>query len=285
MAMNISPFRQNCGQIISGDTGTSLLQLDVSEIQKLFQASGFLLFRAFDTNLETFQAFVKRFTSQFLVDRGNSKTSEPSGGFVQSVTVGTKPIDLHCENAVSAERPDIIWFYCATPALRGGETTFCDGLEVWARLSDSIKQLFLTKKVKYKITVPREVYLNKEKEIVLPVGNLKFAGTTYRFNDDESLTIEYVVSAANKTKYGSRLAFANSITGPYSLYKITFEDNSEIPSAVMREIKQLHDKLTDEISWRPGELAMIDNSRFLHGRRAFYDKQRRIFTLMSVANF
>jgi len=283
--MNISPFSQSCGQIISGATDPNLFQLDVSEIQDLFRSSGFILFRAFDVNVETFPAFVNQFTSQFLRDRGNSKTSDPAGGFVQSVTVGTKPIELHCENAVSAERPDIIWFYCATPAVSGGETTVCDGVDVWAQLSNSTKQLFLTKKVKYKVTVPRNVYLNKDKEIVVSVGNLKFAGTTYRFNDDESLTVEYVVSAANKTRYRSQIAFANSITGPYSLYKITFEDDSDLPVAITREIRQLHDKLTKEISWQAGDLVMIDNSRFLHGRRAFYDKQRRIFTLMSVANF
>jgi alpha-ketoglutarate-dependent taurine dioxygenase len=283
--MNISSFGANNGQIVCCESNGNVLSLDVLEIQNLFKSSGIILFRGFEVSDQTFPSFVSPFTSQFLRDYGNSKTSDPSGGFVQSVTLGTKPIELHCENAVCAERPDIIWFYCAAPALKGGETTFCDGVTVWQQLSDSTKQLFLTKKVKYIITVPREMYLNKDEEIVLHVGALKFAGTTYRFNNDESLTIEYVVSAVNKTKYGSQLAFANSITGPYPSYKTTFEDNSDIPVAITHEIQQIHEKLTENIPWQAGDLVMIDNSRFSHGRRAFDDKQRRIFSLMSLANF
>jgi alpha-ketoglutarate-dependent taurine dioxygenase len=283
--MNISSFGADNGRIVCCESNVNVLSLDVLEIQNLFKSSGIILFRGFEVTDQTFPSFVSPFTSQFLRDYGNSKTSDPSGGFVQSVTLGTKPIELHCENAVSAERPDIIWFYCAAPALKGGETTFCDGVTVWRQLSNSTKQLFLTKKVKYIITVPREMYLNKDKEIVLHVGALKFAGTTYRFNNDESLTIEYVVSAVNKIKYGSQLAFANSITGPYPSYKTTFEDNSDIPLDATHEIKQLQEKLTENIPWQAGDLVMIDNSRFSHGRRAFDDKQRRIFSLMSLANF
>jgi len=283
--MNISSFGAGSEKIVSGENNGNILSLNVLEIQNLFRSSGMILFRGFEITDKTFPDFVGSFTSQFLKDYGNSKTSDPAGGFVQSVTLGTKSIDLHCENAVSAERPDIIWFYCATPAIMGGETTFCDGVAVWRELSDATKQSFLTKKVRYTITVPPALYLNKNKEIVLHVGALKLAGTTYRFNDDESLTIDYVVSAVNETKYGSQLAFANSLTGPYPDYKKTFEDYSEIPQVVFEELRELHEKLTEKITWRAGDLVMIDNSRYLHGRCAFNDKQRRLFTLMSVANF
>jgi len=283
--MNISSFGAGSGRLISGEKNGNILSLDVKQVQSLFKSSGMLLFRGFDVTDQIFPAFVGSFTSQFLKDYGNSKKSDPGGGFVQSVTVGNKPIALHCENAVSAERPDIIWFYCAVPAKTGGETTFCDGVAVWRELSEATKESFLSKKVRYTITVPREIYLNKNKEIVLSVGALKLAGTTYRFNDDESLTIDYVVPAVKETRYGSQLAFANSLTGPYPDYKKTFADYSEIPATVFQEIRELHEKLTEKIKWQAGDLVMIDNSRYLHGRCAFDDQQRRLFTLMSLANF
>jgi alpha-ketoglutarate-dependent taurine dioxygenase len=284
--MNIKSLGEGSGKIISCDNRKNILSLDVTTIQNLFKSSGALLLRGFELNEQIFPAFVRQFTSQFLRDDyGNSKAPDPTGGYVQSVTLGNKPIELHCENALSAERPDILWFYCAAPALKDGQTTICDGVSVWEQLSVEVQRLFLTKKAKYTITVPRQIYLNKDKEIILRIGALKFAGTTYRFNDDDSLTIEYVVAAVNKTKYGSQLAFANSITGPYPSYQTTFEDGSSIPLAAMQEIKQLHQKLTENIPWQAGDLVMIDNSRFLHGRRAFDDKQRRIFSMMSLANF
>lgn len=284
--MNISTLGEGAGKLVSCENGEAILSLDLITIRNLFKSSGLLLFRGFEMSECLFPSFVSPFTSQFLRDDyGNSKTPDPTGGYVQSVTLGSKPIELHCENALSAERPDILWFYCAQPALKDGQTTFCDGVAVWERLSREVKNLFLAKKVKYSITVPRAMYLNKNAEIVLRIGTLKFAGTTYRFNDDDSLTVEYVVSAVNKTRYGTQLAFANSVTGPYPSYKTTFEDDSPIPFAAMQEIKQLHQNLTQNIPWQAADVVMIDNSRFLHGRRAFEDKQRRIFSMMSLANF
>lgn len=284
--MNISQLGAGSSKVAWCQDEQSLLNLDDAEVQDLFKSSGVILFRGFELDEAVFPAFVTRFSSQFLRDEyGNSRVPDPNGGFVQGVTLGSKPIELHCENAVSAERPDIIWFYCTAPALAGGETTFCDGVEIWERMSVEARRLFHSRRVKYAVTVPREVYLNREQNVVLRVGRLKFAGTTYRFNDDESLTVEYVVSAVNKIRYGERLAFANGVTGPYPSYRTTFEDGSPIPPAVMQEIRQLHQQLTENIPWRAGDLAMIDNSRFLHGRRAFSDRQRRISTMMSLANF
>ena len=284
--MNITSLGEGQGKIVGCENDENILSLDPIMIRNLFKSSGLLLFRGFEMSESLFPSFVSPFTSQYLRDDyGNSKTPDPTGGYVQSVTLGSKPIELHCENAISAERPDILWFYCARPALRDGETTFCDGVAVWERLSREVKDLFLAKKVKYTITVPRQIYLNVNAEIVLRIGKLKFAGTTYRFNDDDSLTVEYIVSAVNKTKYGDQLAFANSVTGPYPSYKTTFEDDSPVPLAAMQEIKQLHQHLTENIPWQAADVVMIDNSRFMHGRRAFNDKQRSIFSMMSLANF
>lgn len=283
--MNISNLGGGSGLIISGENSRSVLGLDLLKIKDLFRSSGVVLFRGFEVNAQSFSEVANPFSSRFLKDYGNSKTSDPSGGFVQSVTLGSKHIALHCENAVCAERPDIVWFYCAEPALEGGQTTFCDGVTIWRLLSTFAKELFLQKKVKYAITIPREQYLNQDQEIVLRVGTLKFAGTTYRFNDHESLTIEYVVSAVNRTKYGTELAFANSITGPYPSYRTTFADDSEIPKNVIQEIERLQAELTEEIPWQAGDLVMLDNSRFLHGRRAFTGTQRRIFSLLSLSSF
>ena len=41
----------------------------------------------------------------------------------------------------------------------------------------------------------------------------------------------------------------------------------------------------DQVAWEPGDLLMVDNSRFMHGRRAFADPQREHLTLMGIANF
>jgi hypothetical protein len=98
-----------------------------------------------------------------------------------------------------------------------------------------------------------------------------------------------------QTKYGNQNAFVNDIITGNSNLKgsvnlelesaLTFEDGSLIPDAVIEEIEKVMYSLTQEIRWKPGDLVMIDNSRFLHGRRAFSDNRRRLFSLLSYLNF
>ena len=38
--------------------------------------------------------------------------------------------------------PEIIWFFCNKAPLNGGETIFCDGIELWNRLPSKIKACF-----------------------------------------------------------------------------------------------------------------------------------------------
>ena len=110
--MNISSLGEGPGRIVGYEGDGNILGLDVLTIQNLFKSSGLILFRGFLMSEHIFPSFVGPFTSQFLRDEyGNSKMPDPAGGYVQGVTLGSKPIELHCENAVSAERPDIIWFY------------------------------------------------------------------------------------------------------------------------------------------------------------------------------
>ncbi|WP_292865583.1 TauD/TfdA family dioxygenase [Nostoc sp. LPT] len=60
-----------------------------------------------------------------------------------------------------------------------------------------------------------------------------------------------------------------------------FEDGSKLHEEVADELEKLYDKFTQEISWQAGDLAMIDNSRFMHGRREFKDNRRQVFTTIA----
>lgn len=88
-------------------------------------------------------------------------------------------------------------------------------------------------------------------------------------------------------RYGDRDAIANSLVNLYSRKgeNIKFEDGSLISEKTIREIKKVMNKLTEVIRWQTGDLVMVDNSKFLHGRRAFNDNRRQIFVLLSNLNF
>ena len=65
-----------------------------------------------------------------------------------------------------------------------------------------------------------------------------------------------------------------------------FEDGSLIPDAIVDEIKAVSDRLTVAHRWQRGDLLMLDNSRFLHGRNPVAKlEEREIWTQFGYANF
>jgi hypothetical protein len=113
-------------------------------------------------------------------------------------------------------------------------------------------------------------------------------GASYYVGDDESIYLEYVCPAVVKTRYGGHDAFANSLLSERrnTLGELmAFDDGSPIPDAIVREIEDAMASLTEEIAWQAGDLVMIDNTRFMHGRNPFPDKNRRLFSSLSFLNF
>ena len=47
-------------------------------------------------------------------------------------------MNLHSEASFSPSWPEILWFYCSVPQ-KYGQTTLCDGEELWKKLSYKTK--------------------------------------------------------------------------------------------------------------------------------------------------
>lgn len=108
--------------------------------------------------------------------------------------------------------------------------------------------------------------------------------TTLQLGDDGSLHYAFRTGAARATLFGSRLAWANSIFGPsyhYEAPRITFADGTEIPDELLAEFRRLTTELTEEIDWQDGDLALIDNTRVMHGRREILDTDRTVYNAQS----
>jgi len=273
-------------KIIHNNTSQSVLQLPVQENLDYFKSSGVLLFRGFSVSYEHMKAFAEKFSSRFVLDK-DRPIVDPRNKYVTLVDPGMHYVSPHCENANSPFRPDVIWFCCGVPAFQGGETLYWDGVEVWQELDEELRQLFIAKKIKFFQKFPAadwKRFLGGGATLVDVKCTLNgIPGLTYKINQDQSISIEYVCSAVVKTKYGHQDAFANSLIAEYKNPRgaVTFDDGSPIPSTVINQIQQVMNNLTEVIPWQAGDLVMIDNSRFLHGRRSFTDTKRRIYSLLS----
>jgi len=64
-----------------------------------------------------------------------------------------------------------------------------------------------------------------------------------RLDSDGTLLWEYHVSAISRTKYGNQEAFVNSILPRSDVYRITFEDGTDISEELRMEILKTAEKL------------------------------------------
>ncbi|MDF5724804.1 MAG: TauD/TfdA family dioxygenase [Rhizonema sp. PD37] len=281
MKNKIESLGMSTGKIIySCDDCQDIHRLKVATIMDLFKSSGVLLFRGFRINHEQMKTFAEQFSSKFIQDYGRPQVD--SDKFVHFVDPGMGDSSFHREHGYSPFCPDVIWFCCAVPAAQGGETTFCDGVQVWEKLSEETRQLFISKKLKFRHEVHADIirrFTGLDASITDIEGVLdSFEGVNYQFQENESILLEYICSAVVKTKYSHDDAFANSIL---ALEHATLEDDSILPDEIIGEIEEVTDKLTEKISWQAGDLVMIDNSRFMHGRKEFNDNRRQIFSTLS----
>ncbi|MFN6534908.1 MAG: TauD/TfdA family dioxygenase [Nostoc sp. EkiNYC01] len=279
-------LKNSSGKIIFNDTGQNIMQLPVSTILEDFKSFGLLLFRGFNVNYEQMKVFAEQFDATFL-NQYNRPIVDLNNQFITLVDSGMHYIAPHCENANSPFRPDVVWFCCAVPAAEGGETLFWDGVEVWKAMSRELQQLFIDQKIRYvqKFLASHWQQFLGASATIDDVKKIldNMAGISYKINQDESLILEYICSGVIKTKYGDRDAFANSIISEYRNPRaiVTFANGSAIPVKIINQIQKIMDDLIGFIPWVSGDLVMIDNSRFLHGRKSFNDKRRRIVTLLS----
>ncbi|BBD62517.1 taurine catabolism dioxygenase TauD/TfdA [Nostoc sp. HK-01] len=283
--MNLSkqPISATIGQQIINSNCKNILDLNKAEIISLFKYYGVLLFRGFTTDTSIFREFTNLFSTDFIDYAGGAFNRRVINGDKTILSVNDYQFDikLHGEMYYQKQIPLMLWFFCAHPASENGETTVCDGRQFFEALSDELKSLFLQKKLKFSVLMDKAEWQKKYKtEDINTLKEICNHNYTYlHIYPDESIRIEYIFFAVSTSKCGKYQAFINSLLPTMQLNPevLKFEDDSEIPAEVIAELNLIAEKLTTNIAWKKGDILMIDNTRIMHGRRAFTDDKREIY--------
>jgi alpha-ketoglutarate-dependent taurine dioxygenase len=290
--LDATPINPELGRMIQAASGQTLRQLPSERVIELFQHAGLLVFRNFGATLEDFSDFTRQFTAQFVIHRNSSRRQIGQDPTIQTVFTDRGALPFHGEmyyvpaRSNCNSRPDILWFYCIQPGRNLGETIFCDGIQVWESLSQDARDCFERHRLRYRHRTPSSVWRSLSPEPSSFLDNLaRVPGVTNcRVEASGDLQWDYVTPAAQKTKYTDRIAFVNSLLPPSDAYEVTFEDGSYVPQELRRHVLRTTERLCVPIHWQELDVAMVDNTRCMHGRYS-NDEDRKIVVRMSIANF
>lgn len=278
----------SCNCIIQARQGhtTITASSNLTQATESLREHGYCLLRGFDIDLAIFSELSHALCSTVTLDPARQSNNKS----VQKVDAGTEAIGLHVENGNTARIPELVAFYCATAAREGSQTTLCDGAKLLSSLNESTRQR-LQQTLTVQRRVPEELwksYLANEHPALSCASQVKaehleqmlaaVPGQQGCINADGSLSYSVTVNPILTSNLGRRAAFANAMLGPsfnYEPPRYTFADGSEIDDQFKVKTSALAETHTVEIDWRDGDVALIDNHRVMHGRRAIIDAARR----------
>lgn len=295
-AYSTAPLADSFGLMLQRQDGDGFP--DPQEIMDMFRRSGALLLRGFPFTVDSFSAFSEQFCPRFSKYVGGGirfkaldRAARDASGTVLSTTGNTQSfsIPLHGEMYYQKDRPDILWFFCATPPPTRGQTTLADGREMFARLSEPSKSLLRKKRLKYIRDLEEDAW--RTAFLTDDIEELRRLCQVNELNldilPDNSVHIDFVESAIadyqGKEAFinnavllwdferGMRMGLAQQIFGDDVPSKphlvVRFEDGSELPDWLMGDIDEAADALTVDVNWQAGDTVMVNNRVILHGRR------------------
>ncbi len=274
--------------IRASEAQTKEITADIlAQVHESLHKDGWALLRGFDADIGTFSDLTAKLCKTITFDPAR----ESSDKNTQKVDAGLGPIGLHIENGNAPVCPDIVAFFSEKAAFEGSQTTICDGRKVFASFSDAQKARW-SQPMTVTRTLPEELwkrYLANEHpaisapEEVTMEHVLQFKAAIpdqdFTLNDDGSLEYRLKVSPVRPSSLSNGQAFANAILGPSHNYEppvYTLEDGSAVSKDEIEELRDIAEASTVEINWQDGDIAVIDNTRVMHGRRAIKDADRQL---------
>lgn len=259
-----------------------------------YKMYGAILLSGYDVSLDGFRALTERYCVTSVHNESAGREVIDGAHNIQSVDLGTSAFPLHPELSREVWKPDVCFFWCLSPPSNGGETTVCDGVEIVRQLPSPVRDAFADRRLRYTMLAKPEhcaFWLGtREPSNELLANPPAHCPYEFRRMRDGVILRSFTRPALHKPMFTDERAFGNFLMfGRYlrnSNNFPTFENFELVSDALVGEVKAVSDRLTAPIRWSAGDIVVLDNSRFMHGRTAIRDvAERRIATYFGFLRF
>lgn len=213
-------------------------------------------------------------------------------------------IDLHHEMAQTPIYPAKLLFFCEIAAEAGGATPVCRSDLLWnwiAAERPGFARDCEAKGVRYTNVMPGDDDAasgqGRSWKSTLGVDDAAGAearlgalGYEHEWLADGRLRVTTAVMPAVRLLADGSKSFFNQLIAAWKGWadtpegqpaKIMFGDGSPIADADMAAVAAKAADFTHDLAWRPGDVAILDNYRVMHGRRPFEGRRRVLAALVN----
>ena len=262
--------------------------------------SGALLFRGFSPRpVPAFARFAAAISATPLADYvggASPRVSLGSGVYTSTEYPKALSLSLHNELSYTYRYPEYLFFYCQTPADFGGETPIADSRSILKALDPDLVRRFKDRKIRYDRRLENAPHSEYSWQAAFETGDRgvveQFCAegdVVHRWNDDGSLWLSEIRPATAVHAVTGDEVWFNQAEGfhPSSLgeevyrhvlasnntrmlrLNAYFGDGGELDLSDLEQIREVtRDKMV-LVSWRAGDILVLDNLLACHGRMPF----------------
>lgn len=259
------------------------MAVDAAVIEQEFRVHGALLLRGFDFDVGAFREFAERICRTSVFNESPNRAVLDPESNIQSVDLGTEEFPLHPELSREPWRPDVCLFACLHAPRHGGETTVCDGVELVKRLPPALVDAMRVRNIFYfQQASPDalEFWLGTANPTSHQLAHPPKQCPYFFMQDGDRVIRGFGRPLLHKPMFSDKLAFGNFLLFARDFqHKDNFpilENGSSVPDEWMAAIREAAAEVTHDLAWQTGDILILDNSRFMHGRRAITDPENRI---------
>lgn len=301
------------GIIPGGGDLAAFLAANKDAVDAALADAGALLFRGFDVpDAQAFDAAVQGFGEPGFTYEDSLSNAVRTNVTPRVFTANEAPpeteIFLHHEMAQTPLYPSKLFFYCEIAALEGGATPLCRSdwvLEQLEREAPEFVARVEREGVRYTNVMPATDDAGSGQgrswRSTLSVADkagaqerLAELGYSWEWLEGDVLRATTAPLPAVRDLGDGRRSFFNQLIAAFRGWAdsrndpnkaITFgggeEGGKPISNADMAPAIAIADRLTHDLAWQAGDVALVDNFTVMHGRRPFQGKRRVLASLVA----